>query len=1233
MVNKPNAILDIEKLLKTQINDFEIGIDDSIICITFESVKFTDKSLNIIVRKLGNLEQLFIFDCELDDASFIDNLPHLKELTIIESKLKSFHVKEMNRDLYSVTLSNNLLQDISFLKYFKNISILNLSHNQITDISILTNFKSFTYLTLNNNDISDISALKNIEINELWIGQNKIYNLSPLYDGLKNNKIEFLNANENPLVYPPMNVVERGENVILTWFELIITEVNKKISENLKSKSIKLDLGNLGITDLSLFTELFNLTHLRELIISNEWAEYDNDKNRWKRIESDNKVLLKNNISEIPKEISKLLNLEKIIIGGDWKSKNDRIYHKWGIVDISSLLPLKKLKFINISNNQVENIEDIVHLQNIEIIHLNNNRIVNVPELSQLKNLKEIYLSNNFISNILFLIHSIHIKTVDLHSNYIENLLPLKDLLQKSPIIIKNSSWEKNCISVSKNRPNINPPYEILNLTKDDFFLYLKQLEYESKLNLKPYYNKEIKVVLVGNSHSGKSTLLNYLKTKRFKKGLASTHWLVTEELKNIKIENEIFKLRFFDFGGQDYYHDTHKMFFSSDSLYLLLWDKKSNSLDKINIQRNNSNEEVQVFPLEYWLDSIKIFAKKSLSQSQKQMEQLLDERDRKINSKVRNKDKGNWISDVFELNESINKITNYQNVLIVQNKIDIEKEFLNQNELLIKYSNIYDFVNISISSKNGLKQFYELYESLIKRNLNYKKPLLTTWGYIKDNFNDVFKDDKFIIDINSFKIRINSYLSIWLKNELAKSDYQISSILFNDEEIVLFANFLKEVGLVIFDSESEILKNKIIVNQNHFLEIVGLILAIAKQNNGFIYKSDLMKISNYKDIVETLIKHNIIFENTSNLNYVAPLFLPENPDFLVNLLVDITIPFRRFKFEGFIPKSIILSVFSNIVNEDISLEDFYFWKYGLIFKNKNGHKILLKFDIGIDLGFAYIEIFNFEKNNNTVFVKEVVEIVKTIIESDCNDYKELVTLDGEYFVEINKLIFNYENDINHIKAYNYKKNVIKHFNIYKYDKFMDDKLRKPKKKLFISYSKQDEALVNNFIEHLSSLQGSGVIDTWYCTELSAGEVWDTKIKEKLDEADIVCFMISPKFMSTPYIHKYEVKQTLKRYHRGDQVQIVPIILDFVDWSKKYTFESELGDEVIWSLDRFTALPFTGKAIKRFKNENMAWYVIEQALKIIIEDNVKSEKDEDYIVRKFSPTVRDIYEDIIANNI
>lgn len=1153
------------------------------------------------------------------------------------SKSKSYYVNNKGF-LHELNLNNLNLNSIPEAFYsnsvdLETIQVLNLRSNRIQDLgSFLHKMPNLISLDLRNNRIVDIEIFSELKakLNSIYLDDNHIFDLTPFYKKLKSKQITQFSFTNNPIVYPAQSI--KNSNDFIKTIDSNNSFVENLIKKNEESKEDALDLGNLGITDLSWFPNLLKCTHLKTLILSNEWAEYNDDEKRWERKESKNKGL-KNNLFNISSEISKLKGIETLIVGGDWKSRYDDQNNNWRLKDVSSIFKLKKLSFLNISNNRIEDISGLLNLTSLEIAHINNNRIAEVPDLSNLPQLREVYLSNNQIENIKFLISSIQLETVDLHSNKIDNLIPLETLLRssKTGISIKDSSWEKRVISVSKNSPKIVPPYEIFDQGNEGFFLYLKQMRYEESLKLDKYYNKEIKIILVGNSSAGKSTMLNYLKTKRFKKNIPVTHWLVTEELQDVKIDKDIFKLRFFDFGGQDYYHDTHKMFFSGDSVYLLLWDKESNRLDEIDDDRESTQKRIQVFPLEYWLDAIKIYAKKSLSESQRQMAQLLDERDRNINIKIRNRKIGNWIDDVVSTSNLIAKIVDAKNTLIIQNKIDRGQGYLNQYLLTEVYPSIYDFTNVSLLKSKGKKDFEELYFEIIKKNPNYNRPLLATWGFIKDNLNDVFKNDDFIIPIKTFKERINSYLTNWLKKDWGKKDRQILKILFDEDDIILFANFLKEIGLVIYNSEKAELKDSIIVHQNKFLEGVYKILELAKDNNGKFQAEDVNGINQKDLVIKTLVNHKIVLKDKQTTSYIAPLFLPEKPDFLVDLLADLKAPFRRFRFKGFIPKSIILSIFSEVIyKQDISDEDFYYWKNGLIFKDKETlQKVFLKFNIGYEYGFAYIDVFNFKSNENDKFIKEFIKIISKVINDEGIEKDELLTLDGIYFIEIEKLLFRYENKINYITAKDFDDKKSKQINVYKYNKLLEDKMKKPNKKLFISYSKQDEKLVNNFIDHLSSLQSMGIIESWYCTELKGGEDWDVTIKEKLNEADIVCFMISPKFMSTPYIHKYEVKHTFKRYEKGEDVKIIPIVLDYVDWSRTYSFQSESGEEIAWTLNKFTALPFTQKEIKEFENENKAWYLIVQAIKTVIEEDINSEKDEDEIVRKFPPNIRKIYEDII----
>ncbi|MEY4003783.1 MAG: hypothetical protein RIT07_1825, partial [Bacteroidota bacterium] len=69
--------------------------------------------------------------------------------------------------------------------------------------------------------------------------------------------------------------------------------------------------------------------------------------------------------------------------------------------------------------------------------------------------------------------------------------------------------------------------------------------------------------------------------------------------------------------------------------------------------------------------------------------------------------------------------------------------------------------------------------------------------------------------------------------------------------------------------------------------------------------------------------------------------------------------------------------------------------------------------------------------------------------------------------------------------------------------------------KLFISYSHKDETLVSNFISHIAPLKNNGVVYEWYDRKIETGEEFQKDIDNSLENADIICLMISSNFLSS----------------------------------------------------------------------------------------------------------------------
>jgi hypothetical protein len=163
---------------------------------------------------------------------------------------------------------------------------------------------------------------------------------------------------------------------------------------------------------------------------------------------------------------------------------------------------------------------------------------------------------------------------------------------------------------------------------------------------------------------------------------------------------------------------------------------------------------------------------------------------------------------------------------------------------------------------------------------------------------------------------------------------------------------------------------------------------------------------------------------------------------------------------------------------------------------------------------------------------------------------------------------------------------------------------------------------VNKFIEHLSALQRDGKVAHWYCSELEAGSVWNDEIQKHLDEADIVCFMISPNFMKTEYIHEHEIKKSFDRKAKDQKFKIVPIILNFCRWT---TANNNLG--------QFSALPYTAKPVVDFKNQDMAWYIIQECLRLMIDKDINPTDDTFYTSQELPSDVLKIYTRIMEGKV
>ncbi|MBL0073952.1 MAG: hypothetical protein IPP34_20005 [Bacteroidetes bacterium] len=121
----------------------------------------------------------------------------------------------------------------------------------------------------------------------------------------------------------------------------------------------------------------------------------------------------------------------------------------------------------------------------------------------------------------------------------------------------------------------------------------------------------EQRLLIIGNGVVGKSHLVEKIIEGEIKDEIHSTHgmnyreWKTQLPLKIKKSKSFNTLYRVLDFGGQEYFHDIHHLFFTQRTKGLLVYCSKPNpSQLSLNTEVSNTEQNEIEPPLEYWLDN-----------------------------------------------------------------------------------------------------------------------------------------------------------------------------------------------------------------------------------------------------------------------------------------------------------------------------------------------------------------------------------------------------------------------------------------------------------------------------------------------------------------------------------------------------------------------------------------------------------------------------------------------------
>lgn len=136
-------------------------------------------------KMAASLEELFFENIALGEADFLEELPDVKVLGMIDCGLTDISFLETYPHLTEVSFYGNEIRDISPLVNCRNLEVISLAYNHLTDISVLSGLPNLREVGLQGNRISDIEGLRNLNrLEAVNLNSNQITDLSPL-EGLK----------------------------------------------------------------------------------------------------------------------------------------------------------------------------------------------------------------------------------------------------------------------------------------------------------------------------------------------------------------------------------------------------------------------------------------------------------------------------------------------------------------------------------------------------------------------------------------------------------------------------------------------------------------------------------------------------------------------------------------------------------------------------------------------------------------------------------------------------------------------------------------------------------------------------------------------------------------------------------------------------------------------------------------------------------------------------------------
>lgn len=472
--------------------------------------------------------------CEIEEADFsnfelsslpgsINRLSKLSSLDLSHNNLESLpeEIGDLTHLIGLTAYGNDLTSLPESISKLSQLTKLNLFSNQFTDfpecilkLSRLVSLDlSYNYLTALPENICDLFQLEDLDLSN-----NQLHDLPESIGAC--SQLDILNLSHNQMTRLPVNV-------------------------NKLTQLIDLDLSHNQLTDLP--EGICNLPELFQLDIA------------------------RNQFTAIPEAICGLTDLRDLNISGNGIT----VLPKW-------LREMKSLRYFSLGDNPIEVLPDwLGDMKQITFLSLPGLNIQEFPHwIRQLSKLSHLYIGGNPLKTLPdWLGEMPKLCTLSLLQLQLAEF-PRSLLNLNQPFYADSNAWlnpESGGILIYDTKLTLQP-VSLFDQSRD------RSPEHrESRKLIEDYFNapkipiREAKVIFLGDGKVGKTYTIQRL-LHDCRKGdypTKETHGILIEDLYAQK-DGQTYKIRVWDFGGQDIMHEMHRCFLTDRTCYVVMIDTRS---------------------------------------------------------------------------------------------------------------------------------------------------------------------------------------------------------------------------------------------------------------------------------------------------------------------------------------------------------------------------------------------------------------------------------------------------------------------------------------------------------------------------------------------------------------------------------------------------------------------------------------------------------------------------------